>query len=998
MTTQPNAPEDHGVADESSGHEWRLGRFPNLMPRRVEQILLVSTAYDAFTLEEDGLLTELIYSEYVDLSLTHAPRVTRVATGEAALEALHEQRFDLVITMLRIGDMDVRRFAAEARRLRPGLPVVLLIVNELELARLGDRHDLENIESVYVWHGDAKLFLVIIKAIEDMWNADHDTQVGGVGVIILVEDSVRYRSSMLPMLYSELVEQTRAVMLDGINRMQRQLRLRARPKILVAETYDEAIDLYQRYRDCIFGVITDVRYHKGEHQEPLAGLLLIEEIRRDNPDVPVLLQSSEAQNRALAAKAGVAFLHKRSNTLLQDMQQFMLSNFGFGDFIFRRADGVEVGRASNLHEMVHKLGSVPVESVHLHALRNHFSNWLRARTEFALARRLRPRRVSEFEDMEALRRYLIASFQDAIRLSRLGAIEDFNRDRFDLSCSFARLGGGSLGGKARGLAFFDAMLVRHELHRAFENVRVLVPRSVVIGTDVFDEFLEENRLRSTALYHGDDEWVKSEFLSRPLPERIVEDLRAYLHSVQYPIAVRSSSLLEDSQYYPFAGVYETLMIPNNQPDFERRLAQLCDAVRLVYASTYSTAARKYLESTPHRIEEQKMGVILQQIVGAQHDHYFYPDFAGVLRSYNFYPFGHMKPEDGVAIVGLGLGQLVVQGGEALRFSPAYPHVLPQLALGRRFVDQSQRGFYAIDLLRGEGGPAAPGEPIVVRLPLADAEAHGTLAAIGSTWAPEDDAFYDGIYRPGVRVVTFAHVLKSGVFPLAEILHRVMALGRDGLGGPVEIEFAANLSSTPRELAILQLRPYGISGEQEAVQIEGVSREAMVCFSAQSLGNGRLVGMRDIIYVKPDAFDAARTEQIAQEIASVSDQLRADRRTCVLIGPGRWGSSNHWLGIPVAWGQISTARVIVETTLDNFLVDPSQGSHFFHNLTSSGAAYLTINPRLDGGFIDWAWLANLPSVSETSFIRHVRLDHELEARVDGRSSRAAVLKRITPLVA
>lgn len=975
-----------------SGHDWRLGRFPDLMPRRVENILLVSSAYDAFILEEDGLLTELIFSEYMDLSLSHAPRVVRAAGGEEALGLLRSQKFDLVITMLRLGDMNVFRFTDAARDAAPTVPVVLLISNELELARLGEQRSDLDVDSIYVWQGDAKLFLAIIKCLEDRWNAEHDTRVGGVGVIIVVEDSVRQRSSLLPMLYSELVQQTRSVMADGINRMHKQLRLRARPKLLLAETYEEAWSLYERYKEYIFGIITDVRYPRGGAPDPNAGIELIRSVKTENPDVPALLQSSDAANRVRAEEIKTSFLHKRSRTLLSDIREFMLMNFGFGDFIFRMPDQREVGLASDLTSMTRLLERIPGESIEYHARRNHFSNWLRARTEFDLAKRLRPISVSDFHDAEELRSFLVTAFREAIRYNRRGVVEDFSRENFDPGASFARIGGGSLGGKARGLAFYDALLARHQLDRAFENVRVYVPRSVVIGTDVYDSFLERNQLRTNALYNARDEWIKETFLKKAeLPDNVVEDLRAYLARVRSPIAVRSSSLLEDSQYYPFAGVYDTFMLPNNHADDWVRLQQLCDAIKLVYASVFYTPARKYLEATPHRIEEQKMAVVLQQIVGSRFDHFFYPNFAGVGRSYNFYPFGHMTPTDGVASVVLGLGQEVVGGGRVLRFCPKHPQILPQHAYPKELLRESQRELAALDLSRSESGPSSVENPPIVMLGLDDAERHGTLAPVGSVWSTENDALYDGIYRDGVRVVTFAHVLKSGVFPLAEILTRVLEVGREGMSGPVELEFAVNLNTTPREFAILQMRPYGATGDFEPVEIGERDQSKMVCYCAQALGNGIIDPIFDIIYVRPDTFDAAKTREIAAEIATLNEGLRAENRSCILVGPGRWGSSNRWLGVPVTWGQISAARLIVEAAVENFAVDPSQGSHFFHNLTSLGVAYMTINPRQGADFVDWDWLAAQPAVFDSPLVRHVRLAAPIEARVDGRTSRGAVYK-------
>ena len=985
------APAD--VVDSSGGHDWRLGRFPYLMRRRVENVLLVSSAYESFILEEDGLLTEMISSEYVDLGLSHAPALTRVATGEEALAAVENGNFDLVITMPRASGADICRFSQAMRETAPRVPLVLLISNELELTRLGDRREQLNFDDIYVWQGDAKLFLAIVKVIEDRWNADYDTRIGGVGVIILVEDSLRYRSSLLPALYSELVKQTRSVMQDGLNSMQKLLRLRARPKILVGGSYEEGLELYQRYRDYLFGLITDVAFPRAGRHDPQAGIELIRHIKSEMPDLPVMLESSDPRNRTLAETVQCSFLHKRSRTLLHDLRDFMLNNFGFGDFVFRLPDGTIVGRAPDLLSMKEVLPTVPGESIDYHSRRDHFSNWLRARTEFELARHLRARKRSEFADAEAVRNYLVEAIEETLGRNRRGLVEDFSRKHFTSDTRFARIGEGSLGGKARGLAFFDAMLARTQLDRKYEDVRIYVPRSVVIGTDIFDEFLDRNRLRRTVLVNADDDWVRAAFLNAELPAHVVEDLRVYLRHVHYPIAVRSSSLLEDSQFHPFAGVYDTHMIANNAPDDEDRLRELCTAVKLVYASTFYDVARRYLESTPYRIEEQRMGVILQQIVGNRHEHYFYPSFAGVVRSYNFYPFGHMKPEEGVASVVLGLGQMVAEGGEALRFCPAHPQVLPQLAHGEQFLDHSQRGFFAIDLhSSNQGAGDQPGlSTVISRLELEDAERHGTLQPIGSVWSHENHCFYDGISRPGVRAVTFAHVLKAEIFPLARILCDVLDMGRESMSGPVEIEFAVNLESRPREFAILQMRPYGAGGDYEPVEIDAIPEDFMICRSSQALGNGVIDGLTDIVYVRPDAFDAAQTRQIAEQVADVNEKLRSEGRPYLLIGLGRWGSSNHWLGIPVNWGQVSAARVIVEASLENFMVDPSQGSHFFHNLTSVGVAYLTVGGASTSDFVDWKWLAQQPAETETEFIRHIRLDLPIEARIDGRTSRAAILK-------
>ena len=983
-------------ARPATPHEARgdsqLARLLQLMPRRVERVLLVSSPYDSYILEEDGLLSEMIFSEYAELGLTHAPDVTRVSTGAEALQMIRTGAFDLVITMLRLGDMNLPSFSRAARAYRADLQIVLLVSGDWDLARVTDaRHEFRDVDDIFVWQGDTRIFLAIIKIIEDRWNAPDDTRIGDVGVIIVVEDNLRFRSSLLPIVYTELVLQTRAVMREGLNRMQKLMRLKARTKILTAETLDEGQRLLERYRDYIVGVISDVEFPLARDQAPhsTAGIEFIRLVKAQNADTPCLVQSAEARFKREAEAIGANFIHKQSQTLSSDVRGFMLANFGFGDFVFRWPDdNAELARARDLRDMRNLLEAVPIESVEYHAVRNHFSNWLRARTEFALARSLRPRRVSEFKDLEALRRYLVDAVDDTLQSSRRGVVEDFSRERFDAGCRFARIGGGSLGGKARGLAFIDAQLAKQRLEDEFDSVRIHVPRTVVIGTDVFDQFLDENHLRLLSQREHPDDWLRWAFLTARFPEKVREDLRAYLEVVGTPVAVRSSSLLEDSQHHPFAGVYATHMIANNQPSLNERLDQLVDAVKLVYASTYYRGARQCLSRTPHRIEEEKMAVILQPVVGTRYSGYFYPSFAGVALSYNYYPFGHMKPEDGVAFVVLGLGAQVVEGGRSLRFCPAFPEVIPELGEPHSFLSSSQREFYAVNLDSTSDNISSFA---LAQLGLDVAEQHGSLNSIGSVYSIEDRSLYDGLYREGPRAVTFAHVLKAGVFPLAPILRRVLDIGRAGMNAPVEIEFAGNLNCDPPEFCVLQVRPCVRDLYAEQVDVQNEDRARNICASSHALGNGVIDGITDFVYVKPESFSTTTTLEAAMAISRLNEELSAANRPYILIGPGRWGTTNRWLGIPVKWTQISAARVIVETTLDDFRPELSQGSHFFHNLTSFGIPYVMVNHATPECFVDWDWLAAQPIVAETALVRHVRSAAPVTVRVDGRTSHAVVRK-------
>ncbi|MEE8171068.1 MAG: PEP/pyruvate-binding domain-containing protein, partial [Phycisphaerae bacterium] len=732
-------------------------------------------------------------------------------------------------------------------------------------------------------------------------------------------------------------------MREGINPMQRMLRMRARPKILLAETYEEALDLYERFSDNVLGIISDIRFPRAGILFDQAGLEFTRLVKKSNPHLPVLLQSSDGQYAAPAAELGAHFLNKRSRRLLQDLRTFILGNLGFGDFVFVMPDGKEVGRAADLRSFETVLRVVPEESLGFHAGHNHFSNWLMARSEFEMATLLRARNVEDFENLEAMRRYLIDTLAEFRERSQSGVVADFSATKYGPDTNFVRIGSGSIGGKARGLAFVNALLRRHNVRHRFDRVRIAVPNTAAIGTDVFDTFVHENRLhRFMEMEDVDDAEVARAFLQARLPPVIHGELAAFLRLVRYPLAVRSSSLQEDSQDRPFAGIYTTYMLANNHSDLDVRLDQLCDAIKLVYASTFFRGARRYLEATGHHAEEEKMGVILQEIVGSPHGTRFYPTFSGVARSYNYYPAAQMTPEEGVSHVALGLGKTVVEGGESLMFSPAHPHILPQFPTPKDMLANAQREFFALDVGHGDAYPTLDSAANLVRCGLDVAEADGALSSIGSVYCAEDDMVHDGILRPGPRLVTFAHVLKADVFPLADVLRLLLDVGREGMGCPVEIEFAVDLSTRPMEFGFLQIRPLVSEEEFESVHLEHVDVDDAVCFSTQSLGNGRMSDVHDVVYVKPDAFDASKTNQIATEVGRVNETLRKEGRSCVLIGPGRWGTADPWLGVPATWQQISTAQVLVETSLRDFVVAPSQGTHFFQNLTSLRIGYLAVN--------------------------------------------------------
>lgn len=970
----------------------------DLMSFRVREILLVSSLYDSYVLEEDGLLAESLDVEYFQLNLSAAPRITRVPTGEEALDILASHHIDLVITMPRLGEMDLRDFGREVKRRQRDLPVILLSTNPAEAARLKEADCRDAIDQIFIWRGDIRIFLAIVKYVEDLRNAERDMELAGVRGIVLIENSVRFYSSYLPMLYSELMRQNHRVMADGVNVMQRLRRMRARPKIFLAETFEEGWDLVTRYRDHIIGIISDARFPRGGQTDPEAGIEFVRRVRELDPDMPALIQSSEGGLEERAHALGAAFVNKRSPRLLDDLRRFILTSLGFGDFVFQMPDGTEVARVKDMAAMAAALRDVPAASLGYHATRNHFSNWCMARTEFDLAERLRPVRVSEFKDIEGLRAYLIDAFSRLRSEAQRGVVAEFSLSDFGETGGFARIGTGSLGGKGRGLGFINALLAETAVPEDLAGVRIYVPPSAVVATDIFDEFIRLNRLSGIALSDAPDAEIAEAFLAGRFPAGVESDLRAFLRRVREPLAVRSSSLLEDSHERPFAGVYRTAMLPNAGSDEDSRLASLGDAIKHVYASTFFSNAKAYIQGSQHRMEEEKMAVVLQLLVGRQHGNHYYPDFAGAACSYNYYPVLGTTPEDGVALVALGLGRTVVDGERSIRFCPGRPRSMPQFSSTSDYLTNAQRQFYALDRTADPKALHSDPDRAVVHLDLEAAEEHGTLSRVASTYCPENDAVYDGISRQGIRLVTFAPILKGETFPLAHILRHLLDLGSRTVSCPVEIEFAVNLrpaAGGPPEFAFLQIRPMMV--ETAAADIEEIvareSRERILCFSSKALGHGRSKEIKDIVFVRPDRFDRAQTPRIAREVGSMNQDLTGEDRPYLLVGPGRWGTSDPWLGIPVEWRQIARAGVIIETDLDDVPVTPSEGTHFFQNLTSFGIGYFSVI-RTDGeSFVDFDWLCSLPVVRESAYLRHVRLPEPLDVWVDGRSRQGVILKKI-----
>ena len=967
-----------------------------LMPRRVSNLLLVSSPYDCYTIIEDGRLSEMLFSEYLDLDLRSTPSVERVSTAEEALEKLRSEPFDLVISMARVGGMNVREFGEAVHVINPTLPIVLLACSARELSLLPRLEDLKEIDTVFVWSGDVRLFLAIIKCVEDRYNAEHDTQAAGVRCIILIEDSIQFYSSFLPMLYTEILRQTHALIAESVNRAQRIMRMRARPKVLLARTYEESMRLCERYQDNLLGVILDAAFPRGGRIDSSAGFHVARLLRERVPDLPLLMQS-DSQNAPLAASLGLEFIDKNSPTLLGEVRGFIQQHLGFGDFVFQRPDGTVISRAPDLRTLEWAVQAVPEECILHNVSRNDFYAWFMARAEFELAEEVRSIIRRAVPNQGGLRQQLISALRASRQRSLSGVVAEYSSRTFEGGSEFVRIGEGSLGGKGRGLAFINSLINMYRLEHRFPGVRIFVPATAVLATGVFDRFMESSGLSSYALKESSDEKITDAFLKAEFPADVLESLWNFLQWARYPLAVRSSSLLEDASYQPFAGIYKTYMIPNNHDDPEVRLEELCNAIKMVYASTYHADPKAYMESLPNRLEEEKMAVIVQELVGKRHGSYHYPNFAGVGRSLNFYPVPEMAPEDGVVSVALGMGKTVVEGGRCVRFCPVYPDKPIQSFTPDEYVENSQKSFLALDLSRSTpaSGLVQQAPRDLVALDLELAEQHGTLGPVGSVYSPDNDAVYDGTSRAGIRLVTMAGVLKGKIFPLAEITALLLKAGAAAASSSVEIEFAANLSDGPgkaHEFAFLQIRPLVLGSELQEIEIEHVDVQSTVCVSHRALGNGLIGGIRDLIYVRRGNFDRARTPKIAEEIGVFNSMLKQQKRPYLLIGPGRWGSTDSWLGVPVKWAQISAVRCIIETGFEDMPVDPSQGSHFFQNIVSFGIGYLTVNLHgKEGDHLDFAWLDLQPAETETEHLRHVALGSPLRVVLNGRDNFGVVMK-------
>ena len=962
--------------------------FHELMAQKINKILLISSLYDAYIMEEEGSLASKILNEYSGLNLSHPPKIIRTDSAKQGLRLLQNESFDMVITMPHLDEMDAFSLGLEIKSICPTIPIILLTHTMRSIVPFLETSDCRGIDKYYVWTGNAELLLALIKNAEDQLNVKHDTELAQVRVLLMVEDSPIYISKLLPFLYKEIVKQTQAVLECGLNEDHRLLMMRGRPKILVAESYEEALSLFDRYRAYLIGVISDARFPKNGKKTDHAGIDLLKMMKQELPNLPVLLMSSESENKALAMDIPAIFLNKNASTLLSDLHNFFLNQLGFGDFVFKMPNGRTISRASDLRELEKELSKIPEESLIYHAENKHFSSWIMARSEILLATKFRNAKIANFNSIQDMRQFLISNILALRKCRQRGVVAQFNPKQFDADImEFVKIGNGSLGGKARGISFMSRLLHQHsDIHEKYPMVNIQLPNTLVICSDWFEYFIDHNHLAYFKETDVSDQVIMGYFLQGKVPEFLVTKLESFLSEVHYPLSVRSSSLLEDAQFQPYAGLYSTYMIPNNDPKLSVRVKQLLSAIKLVYASTYFEGPKAYTKNISCQPHDESMSVIIQQVCGYAYGNFYYPSISGVAQSHNFYPISRMTCEDGIAHIALGFGKTVVEGEKTLRFSPKHPNLLPQFSTVEDMLKNSQRYFYALQIKEYENDLNFSNYSNLVKLEISQAIEDYPIKYLSSTYIPEEQRIRDSGYIPGPKVLSFASILKYNQFPLPGLLSDLLELGRKSIGCPVEIEFAVNITENKsrHDFYLLQIRPMVAHLDNIQVQITESDICTSFCYSAQALGNGFYHTISDIVFVKPESFDVAKTIHIAKEIGTINGKLIKERKPYLLIGPGRWGSSDRWLGIPVQWQDISQAGAIIELRNNQLKADPSQGSHFFQNITSLGIPYITITENTSE-FLHWDWLNALQFEQETEFIRHVHLPHTIMIKIDGRKS-------------
>jgi CheY-like chemotaxis protein len=980
--------------DKLRKNTFRETSFELLMRKRIQFVLLICSKYDAFIMEEDGKIDERIFNDYVSFNIRYPPQFIHVASASEAMELLSRRQIDLIINMLSINDLDPFELCSNIKNLYPEKPIVIVAPDSKEVSLRLKNEDLSCIDYVFTWLGSTNILFPIINLIEDKLNVEEDNKHEGVQSILLIENSVKTATIYLRHLYKIILEQSREYMIEGLNEHQKMMQMRGRPKILLATSYSEGLRLFERHKSQLLGVITDIdTNHNG-----LISRDTIEDffkqIKEHDPNIPVLIQSADPENEKYAKEYGNGFLNKNSKSLPAELKAYMKSLFSFGDFVFTDPEtGLEIARVSDLQNFQRRLFEIPDDSLRYHLSRNHLSKWLYARALFSLAEFLKKISLDDFASLDQARRFIF----DAIANFRLnkghGVIAEFYREHFDEYLTFTKIGEGSIGGKARGLAFLDSIIKQNQYFESFEDTVVSIPRTVVLSTDVFDEFITQNNLYGIGLSHQSDREILDAFVRAKLPARIHKDLYVFISKINGPVAIRSSSLLEDSHFQPFAGIYSTYMIPKAEDDVTM-LELLSIGIKSVYASVFFKGSKDYMTATECLIEEEKMGIVLQEVCGQKYENRFYPTISGVARSINFYPIEPEKSEDGFVSLAFGLGKYIVDGGMALRFSPKYPRKVLQLSDTKMALRETQHEFYALDLNPASFIASTDDAVNLLKLKISDAEKDGSLKFVASTYDFQNDVIRDDLSDDGERIITFSNVLKYDLFPLDDILKTILEIGQQQLNNPVEIEFAVNIDperKKPILFNLLQIRSIVENTEIIKDKLEEISHSDTIILSSSALGNGTINGICDLIYVKTENFTAAKNQEIAAKLNEINDEFLKEGRNYILIGPGRWGSSDPWLGIPVKWPQISAARVIIESGLDNYRVDPSQGTHFFQNLTAFRVGYFTLNPSIGDGFTDFDFLSAADTFFEDQYLRHIRFSEPLVIKIDGRKKIGVIMK-------
>jgi len=965
--------------------------FEELMPYRVKNILLVASMYDSFLFAaDDESLNEALLSQMLDPYHKSETKIIMAKNPEETFENLKNKSFDLIITMIQVGEFNMDDFVSGIRKISSDIPVLLLSFNMQDICNMSN-YIKSFVDGVFLWQGDTRIFSAMINMIEDKKNAESDLQKG-VQAVLLVEDNIKFYSSYLPLIYSELMKQTQIVMADELNPLKKNLRLKARPKIFLSKTYEEAWNIYSKYKQNLLGVITDVEYPREGNSQSEAGIYFAKQIKNEIPDMPVLLQSSNDNYQRVAGEIGCSFLNKNSPDISRQLRGFIQRYFGFGDFIFTDEFGYEIARATDLNSMLNTLKSVPAKSIIYHASRNHFSKWLFARTEFEIAYHLRPKKISEFKDGEEIRKYLIETIYQFIYRNQLGSVLKFDRRLYDSSSPLVKIGTGSIGGKARGLAFIDFLLSKDIIPENIDGIKITTPNSVVLATDIFDFFIEQNNLESIINENYDDEVIAEKFSQIDLPDYAIKDLLVILEKMYGPIAVRSSSILEDSKTYPFAGIYKTYMLRNNDKDLMIRFKELQKAIKYIYASVFSKEAKAFRKMTIHMPDEEKMAVIIQRLVGRNYiDSYYYPLISGVLHSYNYYPVMPLKSDNPIAYICAGIGEWVVSGLGGLRYSPDFPENLHQFSTIEDMLTNSQKQVLCLDLKNTDNKEMRYNyEPAIMEVEIDKIEKSQGFEFLASTYNIEEDRVYDGISTNGQKLITFAPIIKNEIIPFNKILRELSKICTDAMGSNIEMEFALDYIPEEKrfEFNILQIRPMVSKSAYRRVELlENTEGKILFINSNSSLGNGYINDIKDIVYINPETFSNLKTMEIVDEINLINEKLKKENSHYILIGPGRWGTSDIHLGIPVKWNNISSSKVIVEAEYGDFRVDPSYGTHFFHNVVSLGIGYITISANND--YINWDWLSRQKIKSKTKYVIHIELDKNLDIRIDGHSNKAKI---------